>query len=125
MEYIRLYMIPGGMPQVLDRYFADNSVATADQKAREILNDYRYDIAHYAPPVEKIKAEKCYFSIAGQLSKENHKFQYSLVEKSGTKRKFGSSMEWLTGAYLIKCVRNVGEYTMPLSFQKKQITLAG
>ncbi len=116
MEHLRLYMILGGMPQVLERYFGENSISSADKKAREILNDYRYDIAHYAPAAEKIKAEKCYFSIAGQLSKENHKFQYSLVERSGTRRKFGSSMDWLTGAYLIKCIKNIKEYTRPLSF---------
>ena len=116
MELVRLYMILGGMPQVLDRYYSENSIASADQKAREILNDYRYDIAHYAPASEKIKAEKCYFSLAEQLSKENHKFKYSLVEQSGTKRKFGSSMDWLAGAYLIKCVKNINEYNIPLSF---------
>ena len=120
MEYVRLYMILGGMPQVLDRYFSENSIASADQKAREILNDYRYDIAHYAPAAEKIKAEKCYFSLAGQLSKENHKFQYALVEKSGTRRKFGSSMDWLVGAYLVTCVKNINEYTMPLSFHSDE-----
>lgn len=116
MELVRVYMILGGMPQVLEKYFYENSVAAADQKAREILNDYRYDIAHYAPAAEKIKAERCYFSLTEQLSKENHKFKYALVEHSGTKRKFGSSIDWLAGAYLIKCVHNINEYTMPLSF---------
>ncbi len=116
MELVRLYMTLGGMPQVLDRYYSENSIASADKKAREILTDYRYDIAHYAPAAEKIKAEKCYFSLGRQLAKENHKFKYSLVEHSGTKRKFGSSIEWLAGAYLIRCVRNIEEYTVPLSY---------
>lgn len=116
MEHLRMYMILGGMPQVLEKYHNENSVFAADQKAREILNDYRYDIAHYAPASEKTKAEKCYFSLPEQLSKENHKFKYSLVEHAGTKRKFGSSLDWLTGAYLIKPVKNIREYTMPLSF---------
>ena len=115
MELVRMYMVLGGMPAVLERYFNDNSISSADRKARDILNDYRYDIAHYAPAAEKIKAEKCYFSLAGQLSKGNHKFKYSLVEHSGTRRKFGSSIDWLTGAYLIQCVKNVNNYTSPLS----------
>lgn len=120
MELVRTYMILGGMPEVLEMYFDENSISSADKKARDILNDYRYDIAHYAPAAEKIKAEKCYFSIAGQLLKDNHKFKYSLVEHSGTRRKFGSSIDWLTGAFLIKCVRNVNQYTQPLTYHAEE-----
>ena len=115
MEYMRLYMVLGGMPAVINSYLETNSILEADRVQRDILRDYRYDIAHYASQDIKIKAEKCYFSIADQLSKDNHKFKYSVVEKGGTKRKFGSSLDWLEGAYLIKYVHNINAYTTPLS----------
>ena len=115
MEYLRLYMIIGGMPEVVKLYFETNSISDADKKIRDILNDYRYDIAHYASADVKIKAESCYFSISKQLSKENHKFMYSNVEKGGNARKFGSSIDWLVGAYLIKKVHNISGYDIPLS----------
>lgn len=115
MEYTRLYMVLGGMPAVLNSYLATNSLSEADKVQRDILKDYRYDIAHYASSDIKIKAEKCYFSIAEQLSKENHKFMYSVVEKGGTKRKFGSSVDWLESASLIKYVYNIGAYSFPLA----------
>ncbi len=120
MEYLRLYMVLGGMPAVMNTYLKTNSLLEADRVQREILKDYRYDIAHYASPDIKLKAEKCYFSIADQLSKENHKFKYSVVEKGGTKRKFGSSIDWLEGAYLIKPVVNVKGYSVPLSSNKEE-----
>jgi predicted AAA+ superfamily ATPase len=81
MELFRMYIILGGMPEALNMYFENNSIADADRKVRDILNDYRYDIAHYAVADVKIKAEECYFSLPNQLSKENHKFKYSNVEK--------------------------------------------
>ena len=114
MELFRMYIILGGMPEALNMYFENNSIADADRKVRDILNDYRYDIAHYAVADVNIKAEECYFSLPNQLSKENHKFKYSNVEKGGTTRKFGSSIDWLKGAYLIKCVYNLSGYDIPL-----------
>ncbi len=118
MEYLRLYMIIGGMPEVVSLYFETDSLAEADKKVRDILNDYRYDIAHYASADVKIKAESCYFSLSRQLSKENHKFMYSNVEKGGTARKYGSSIDWLEGAYLIKKIYNLSGYDIPLSSKR-------
>ena len=52
-----------------------------DRIQRSLLQGYQYDIAHYATAEEKVKAEKCYISLAKQLlDKENHKFQYKEVE---------------------------------------------
>lgn len=115
MQYLREYMILGGMPEVLKIFFETDSYAAADEKQRAILNDYRYDIAHYASADIKIKAEKCYFSLVNQLTKDNHKFMYSLVENKGNSRKFGSSLDWLSGAYLIYKSYNISSYNIPLS----------
>ena len=114
MHLLRMYMVLGGMPEVLTIYFEENNLQRADEKQRAILNDYRYDIAHYASADIKTKAEKCYLSLPNQLSKDNHKFQYSVVEKGGTTRKFGSSMDWLEGAFLVNCVKNLNGYNLPL-----------
>ncbi|MDD5847963.1 MAG: DUF4143 domain-containing protein [Firmicutes bacterium] len=67
-----------------------------------------YDIAHYALPVEKVKAEKCYLSLARQLlDKENHKFQYKEIEAGARAQKYYSSIEWLLRADLIQLCRRV------------------
>ncbi len=117
-ELFRLYMVLGGMPEVLSIYFETASIADAERKLKDILTDYRYDIAHYATADIKLKAEECYFSLPGQLSKENHKFMYSNVEKGGTSRKFGSSIDWLKSAELIRCVYNTKSYDIPLRGQR-------
>ncbi len=115
MNLLRQYLVVGGMPEAVSAYFENNSLIEADKVLRRILNDYRYDIAHYASPDIKIKAEKCYFSLADQLSKENHKFQYGLIEKGGNARKFGSSLDWLNNADLTRTSYNLTSLEIPFS----------
>ena len=63
---------------------------------------------------DKIKAERCYDSIPKQLSKRNHKFQYSVVEKGGNARKYKTSLDWLIGAYLVVMCYNTERMVVPL-----------
>lgn len=120
MELLRLYMAVGGMPEVVSLYFSENSMSAADEKQRDILNDYRYDIAHYAAGEIKTKAENCYFSLPDQLSKANHKFQYSILEKGGNARKFAGSIDWLIAADIVKPCYNVSAMRYPLQSYKDE-----
>ena len=49
-----------------------------------------------------------------QLSKENHKFQYSVIEKRGSAARFGSSVDWLKAARMVNLVPNVSIVRYPL-----------
>ena len=115
MELLRQYLVVGGMPEAVTAFLEQNSIAAADEVQRRILEDYRYDIAHYAAAEDKIKAESCYFSLPRQLGKENHKFQYSVVEKGSNARKYGSSIDWLVQADLAVKVCNVDPVAVPLA----------
>ena len=95
-------------------FFPEQDYPAADEVQRRIYRDYLADIARFAAPDVRIKAESCYRSIPIQLSKENHKFQYSVVEKKGTARKFESSLDWLANANMVSVVTNVGFVEYPL-----------
>jgi predicted AAA+ superfamily ATPase len=96
------------MPEVVQTYEDTLDFRRADEVQRSILQGYLYDIAHYATASEKIKAEKCFLSIARQLlGKENHKFQYKFVEKGGKAAKYYSSIDWLTRADMAALSTNV------------------
>ena len=85
------------------------------QLQRSILQGYQYDIAHYATAEEKVKAEKCYLSLARQLlEKENHKFQYKEVEHGGRAQKYYSSVEWLLRADIIHLSKVVSDIKFDL-----------
>ena len=102
MNYYRLYIAVGGMPEAVQKYVDTQDFRDVDSIQRSLLQGYQYDIAHYATAEEKVKAEKCYLSVAKQLlDKENHKFQYKEVEHGGRAQKYYSSVEWLLRADMI------------------------
>ncbi len=114
MELLREYLVVGGMPEVVQCYVKSNDMSAVHSLQKNIYSDYVNDIARFSRPEIKIKAERCYRSIPQQLDKENHKFQYSKVEKRGTARKFESSVDWLVNAHLAQCVFNVSRIEFPL-----------
>ena len=118
MQYLRQYMVLGGMPEVIDIFQKTNDFHTAYEVQKRIYRDYLADIARFAAPAEKIKAEKCYRSIPSQLMKDNHKFQYSVVEHKGTARKFESSVDWLESAHMTIPVKNVSFVEYPLQMHE-------
>lgn len=107
-RHFRTYCALGGMPEVVQTFCDTQDFRVADTVQRQLLQGYLYDIAHYATATEKIKAEQCFLSIAGQLlAKENHKFQYKHVEKGGKAQKFFSSIDWLERADIASMSHNV------------------
>ena len=76
---------------MVQKYIDTKDFREVDRVQRSLLQGYQYDIAYYATAEEKVKAEKCYLSLAKQLlDKENHKFQYKEIE--GTKILFKCGM---------------------------------
>ncbi len=105
MRTLREYMAVGGMPSVVGRFTSENSFRAARAEQESILSSYLDDIAKYAESRDRAKARACYQSIPRQLAKENTKFQYSVVEKGGTARKFDASLDWLVDAEMVRpCV---------------------
>ena len=115
MSYYRQYIAIGGMPEVVQKYVDTKDFRAIDKIQRNLLMGYQYDIAHYASAEEKVKAEKCYLSLAKQLlDKENHKFQYKEVENGGRAQKYYSSIEWLIRADIIHLSRLVTDIRFDL-----------
>ena len=102
MQYFRTYMAIGGMPEAIQTYLDTKDFREVDRVQRNLLQGYQYDIAHYATAEEKVKAEKCYMTLAKQLlDKENHKFQYKEIEHGARAQKYYSSIEWLLRADMV------------------------
>ena len=102
MSYYRLYVAIGGMPEAVQKYIDSRDFRVVDDVQRALLQGYQYDIAHYATAEEKVKAEKCYLTLAKQLlDKENHKFQYKEIEHGARAQKYYSSIEWLLRADMV------------------------
>ena len=115
LELFREFMTIGGMPEVVKTFITDNSFSLVHKAQERIKNSNLDDIARYAARAEKPKVRACYLSLPAQLARENRKFKYSEVEKGGSTRKFGSSIDWLReSALAIQCF-NTSTPSMPLS----------
>ena len=116
VEYYRVYIATGGMPEVVQKYFDTKDFREVDRIQRNLLQGYQYDIAHYATAEEKVKAEKCYLTLSKQLlDKENHKFQYKEIEHGARAQKYYSSIEWLLRADIIHLCRIVTDVRYDLA----------
>lgn len=114
LELFREFMIVGGMPEVVQTFIDTNNFQEASKIQGKILADYQDDISMHAKGQEKIKVRQCYDSIPKQLAKEYKKFQYSVVEKGKTSKKYGGSIKWLCDSSLVNKCSNVNEAYIPL-----------
>jgi predicted AAA+ superfamily ATPase len=114
MELFREHIVVGGMPRAVDEFVTTHNFANVLKIQEGIIHDYTDDIAKYAEGAEKAKARACFLSIPKHLSKDYKKFQYSIVERGGTARKFGGSLMWLYDAGIINFCYNLSIPELPL-----------
>ena len=115
MRLFREYVAVGGMPAVVQAFVDSNDFGVVHDEQAKLLESYRDDIAKYATASERVKARACYESLPRQLAKENTKFQYAVVEKRGTARKFEGSVDWLVGADMVLRCQAVNSLSYPLA----------
>ena len=114
-EFLREYLIVGGMPAVVNAYLAQGDFGPVQSEQEKILAAYIDDIHKYADTTDIPKIENCYRAIPRLLARENRKFKYAEVEKGGSERKYGASVEWLCDAALAVKAENVSTAEIPLN----------
>lgn len=114
LNLLREYMVVGGMPEVVNTYMATSNFQEVYKTQQKIFKSYEDDIEQYAKNSEKPKIKACYNSIPRQLAKEYTKFQYKVVDKNGSAKKYDNSVAWLEDAGLVHLVKNVSLPVMPL-----------
>ena len=110
----REYIVVGGMPEVVQSFANHRDFAKVDKLQREIMVKYRADIAASNTERRAELIKKCYDSVSKQLSSELKKFKYSRVEKGQTRRKYGTSVDWLIDSGLVIPSYNVPKPSVPL-----------
>ena len=108
------YAVVGGMPAVVQTFVDTHQMNTVLQLQRGILSDYEDDMVKYADDKDKPFIRECFQSIPRQLSKENKKFQYSVVKKGATASKFAGSLQWIEDAGIIRRCYNLTLPELPL-----------
>ncbi len=119
LEKFKDYMVVGGYPEVVNTFINKNDYYETFLVQQKILNSFYYDIEKYSKRTEKGKIRLCLDSIPKQLNKEYTKFQYKIIEKNASSRKYENSLNWLLDAGIIKFCYNVSTPLFPLKGYEK------
>lgn len=105
LEKYREYLLVGGMPEAVKQFVqAEQDVLEFDRNLlTEIDRAYLNDMTKYLISMaEGAKNERLYNSIPAQLAQEKlRKFKYTIIESAGNKRKFQSSLDWLSASQIL------------------------
>jgi len=108
------YVVVGGMPEAVQLFVDTKQVGSVLQLQRDIIRSYEDDMIKYADKKDKGRIAECFQSIPKQLSKENKKFQYSVVRKGGTAAQYAGSLQWVEDAGIISRCYNLTLPKLPL-----------
>ncbi len=114
MDLYRTYLIVGGYPAAVEKYLRTFDFNEVRAEQSSISNAYIADMAKYAKPSEMIKSIEVYNSLLSQLSKENTKFQYSVIGSKARAKDYEMSLAWLKSANVILNCQRVSEGKYPL-----------
>lgn len=108
------YAVVGGMPDVVQTFVNTKQMDEVLQMQRDIIRSYEDDMVKYAEKSDKSRIRECFQSIPKQLSKENKKFQYSVIRKGSTASKYIGSLQWIEDAGIISRCYNLSITELPL-----------
>jgi len=108
------YIVVGGMPAAVQLFTDLKQMGSVLQLQRDILRSYEDDMIKYAEKKDKALIAECFRSIPKQLSKENKKFQYSVVKKGATSSRYLGSLQWIEDAGIISRCYNLSLPELPL-----------
>lgn len=100
MDYLRLYMIIGGMPQAILEYLKSKDFVEVDHIKRNILELYRNDIYQYARE-DAPKVIKIWDTVPSQLQRHEKRFRISEIKKGAKTRDYANAFFWLEEARIV------------------------
>ncbi len=122
MDYLRLYMVVGGMPQAVSQYVETKDFEQTDRVKRNILRLYREDIAKYAFEAET-KVTRIFDEIPSQLQKHEKKFRLAALSSNAKMRDYEDAFFWLDDAKVVNICYNSTEPNIGLKLNTDRTTL--
>ena len=101
------YIVLGGYPNIITKYLENGSnfsMILSFQK--KLYKDYMDDISKYLKGIDIIKAQRIFTSITSQLSKDNHKFQFTKLGHGARFNDYYAVADWLKSAGVALIVNN-------------------
>lgn len=122
LDYLRQYMIVGGMPQAVEAFVETKDFDIVDETKRGILQLYRNDISKYATRAES-KVTGIFDEIPAQLQQHEKKFKLASLQKGARMRDYEDAFFWLNDACVVNLCYNTTAPDIGLRLNRKRTTL--
>ena len=86
LEYLKYFYITGGMPEVVQEFIRHHDMNNVDIIQHRILQELRDGILRYAPKQLVKKVLQVWDSVPMQLTKENKKFMYGVIDSKADRK---------------------------------------
>ena len=94
LELFRLYLIVGGMPEVVKQYIDTNNLQNVIDLQSQIIMQYKKDIAKYDPE-SKLYLEDIFDLIPSELNNKNKRFIMKNLNENFKLSRYENSFIWL------------------------------
>ncbi len=118
MELLRLYLVIGGMPAVVEKYLDTNNMHEVRREQENILKLYKKDIAKYAD--NKLFIKEIFERIPSELNAQNKRFILKSLNDRAKFEKYENSFLWLTDAGVALPTYNVDKPCVPLKLNEQR-----
>lgn len=115
IDALKVYLVVGGMPEVVQNYIDEGNVLQTRAIQAEIISDYERDFAKHAPLNTVPRIQEIFHILPRELSKENKKFLFSLIKEGARAKDYEMALLWLEDAGIVSRVNRVSAVKFPLS----------
>lgn len=120
MQLFNLYLVVGGMPEVVQTYVDTQDISLVVSQQRNLLEQYRLDIAKYAVGTDRPKIREIFDAIPTQLNAKNRRFMVNSLGKNARMNRYANSFLWLSEAGVALPSYNVTVPQHPLKLNEQR-----
>lgn len=120
IDLFSLYIILGGMPEVINKYIESKSIIQSNIISNQLNKSYEKDISKYESENTKLYIKNIYNLIPAELNNKNKRFILKNLNEYTKFNKFDSSFLWLNKAGVTIPVFNVNDLNVPLELSKER-----
>lgn len=119
MRLVKLYLVVGGMPAAVQTYLDTNDLNVVEQRQREILRLYRWDISQYDSD-KKLHIAEVFDLLPSELDAKNKRFILKNLNEHARFSRYEDSILWLKDAGVALPVYNVTEPVVPMKLNEQR-----
>lgn len=119
MRIVALYLVVGGMPAAVQTYIDTNNLRAVQEKQKEIIRLYHWDIAQYDPD-NKLYIDDIFSLIPSELNAKNKRFILKNLNEHRQFSRHENGFIWLRDAGVALPAYNVEQPVPPLLLSRQR-----